>query len=632
MIQPVSTITSLLHNAPETRLSLIHGGDDRRELTFATLQAEAHQVAAGLLAAGCQPRDSVVLFVKSNAAFLPLFWGCLSIGLIPVPLAAGKGDEHRRKLAAVVDDLGGAWVVGDQEAIDVGRWLAFSELKSEPEIRPSYEPEPTETAFIQYSSGSTGRPKGVVLTHRNLVANIRAIHDGMEWDPSGIGLSWMPLTHDMGLIVMHLTFVYGKMRHGIIDTDVFVRRPVLWLEEATRMGATALCSPNFGYKHFLKVFERRGSSELDLSSVKTIFNGAEPISDEQCRVFMSAMEPHGLSPDAMCPVYGLAEATVGVSIPPHRNRYQTVTLNRHHLNTGEYCEPHSSDSPDAVTFVKVGEPIADVEVRIVDADDKELANGHIGFIQLKGASVTRGYLNDPAPEQTFTADGWLRTGDCGAFIDRQLIITGRAKDIIIVNGQNYYAHDLEGLTYDLAEMELGKIIVAGSMRPMDSVEQLVLFLLHRGERADFEALASKCAQAIQQAAQIHCDFAVPVTRVPKTTSGKVQRSLLAKNFANGEYDTIAFALTHEANEPGSGAASSAESTLDILVRLANAQSGGVLLGQDDDLFDAGISSLTLTEIVLSFEEVFPGKVSIDELFDYPTLSKLATHIDGAAAD
>ncbi len=630
MSASLKTLNQLLVNRGADReVTLIRGGDDRQVVGFDALWRDAADCGAKLLASGCKPGEYLVLCMRSNAAFLSLFWGALRAGMIPVPLAVGTTKEHQAKLTAVTADLGTAHVCADVELAHAKiSVIAWEQLQSvAPSSLVDATPKPDDIAFIQYSSGSTGQPKGVVLTHANLLTNIRAICDAMGWGRKDVGLSWMPLTHDMGLIVMHLCFVYMEMNHAIMDTDVFVRRPTLWLEEATRLKATALCSPNFGYKHFLKVFERRGSDSIDLGAVKSIFNGAEPISHQQCQTFMSAMQPHGLAADAMLPVYGLAEATVGVSIPPHDNRYQTVILNRHHLNTGDYCDPISAESPDAITFVKVGHPINDVSVRVVDDKDRELANGHIGHLQLKGPSVTRGYLNDPDPAATFTSDGWLRTGDCGAFIERQLIITGRAKDIIIVNGQNYYAHDLESLTYHLEGVELGKVVVAGAMRPADSVEQLVVFILHRGDSASFAELARVCAGAVAEGAQIECDYFVPVSRIPKTTSGKVQRALLARNFANGEYDATAIRVTGETIDSTDADASKSLTTLERLRQIANQHSGGVALDLDDDLFDAGISSLTLTEIVLAFEEVFPGKVSIDELFDYPTLRKLAAHID-----
>lgn len=609
-------------------IRFIHGGDSAIELTFAELWTRSGGLASGLIDSGCRAGDALIISTRSNEHFVLMFWACVRANMVPVPVAVGTTDEHRRKLTGIQAQLPAARLFADADKAD-GTDISWAEISNwQDATAPVAIDKAAGLALIQYSSGSTGRPKGVMLTHENLLINMHSIATNMGWTENDRGLSWMPLTHDMGLIVMHLCFVLAGMDHAIIDTDVFVRRPLLWLEEASRLKSTVLCSPNFGYKHFLKVFNRRGSTELDLRSVRTLFNGAEPISDEQCRDFNRIMVDHGLSSDAMLPVYGLAEATVGVSIPPHDRRYSVAHVNRHHLNIGDYCREIDADDPDAISFVRVGKPIDNVEVRIADDQDTELAFGHVGHVQIRGGSVTSGYLGDsPESDKTYVSDdGWLRTGDCGAINEGQLIITGRLKDVIIVNGQNYYAHDLEDFANAIEALELGKVAIVGAIRPTDTVEQVVVFLVYRGADDGFEDLAERVSKAILSGAGIDCDWFVPVPRIPKTTSGKVQRAILARNFSNGEYDASAVQLRQTIEDP---AASGPADTLSQLLGIAGQHSGGVSLSADDDLFDAGISSLTLTEIVLAFEEIFPGKVSIDELFDYPTLRKLAAHIDEA---
>ena len=627
MSEPTKLGDLLAAQADNTReLVFIQGGDERVSMTYAELWRASGGLAGALAARGLERGDYLILSTRSNLQFIKVFWAAVRIGVVPVPVAVGTTADHRHKLAGIRQQMPAARMFTDApepESEDF-QWsdIADSESAAAPQ---DAAPLADDLAFIQYSSGSTGAPKGVLLSHDNLLTNIRAIVGGMGWTEDDRGLSWMPLTHDMGLIVMHLCFVERGMQHVIMDTDVFVRRPILWLEAATEHRSTVLCSPNFGYKHFLKVFERRGSDAIDLAAVETVFNGAEPISAEQCRRFMRTMAAHGLRDDAMLPVYGLAEATVGVSIPPHERRFSVASLDRHHLGIGDYCRELPADDPNAIALVRVGKPIADVDVRIADDDDEELARGHVGHLQLRGRSVTRGYLGETAEQQAAarTVDGWLRTGDCGAIHDGQLIITGRLKDLVIVNGQNYYAHDLEGFAHQVEGLELGKVAIAGALRPGDSHEQVVVFVLHRGGEEAFRELAEAVAASVLAGCGVRCDFFVPVARIPKTTSGKVQRALLARNFVNGEYDRRLVTLTDESDAADAGATS----TLAQLSTIASRHSGGVSLGADDDLFDAGISSLTLTEIVLAFEEVYPGRVSIDELFDYPTLRKLAEHID-----
>ncbi len=296
---------------------------------------------------------------------------------MPVPVAVGISDEHRLKLFRIVSQLERATLFTEMGLLE--RLLEFSRQRDLQDITVLLETRtalmsdveeadhgevfaatPDDIAFIQYSSGSTSDPKGVVLTHRNLCINIRAIVEATGWNADDQSLSWMPLTHDMGLIGYHLSVLGVGMNHAVMDTNVFVRRPLLWMSKASELRATQLCSPNFGYKHFLKLFQRKGLADLDLSPVKLILNGAEPISWELCEEFLAALAPHGLKRTAMYPVYGLAEATVGVSLPTPGGEYSRITVDRHSLRVGDAYRAVDPEDADAVSFVKVGDAIRDV--------------------------------------------------------------------------------------------------------------------------------------------------------------------------------------------------------------------------------------------------------------------------------
>ena len=484
-----------------------------------------------------------------------------------------------------------------------------------------YAAQPEDIGFIQYSSGSTSDPKGVVLTHRNLCVNIRAIVEGFDWRDDDQSLSWMPLTHDMGLIGFHLSVLAAGMNHAVMDTSVFVRRPLLWMSKASELRATQLCSPNFGYKHFLKLFERKGLPGIDLSCVKRIINGAEPISWDLCEEFLDALAPSGLRRNAMLPVYGLAEATVGVSFSPLGPEYQRIIMDRHSLQIGETYRPVAPDDPDAVSFVKVGKAIRDVEIRIAGDDDEILEDGHIGHIQLSGGSITERIYGDvAATRELFTADGWLRTGDCGVVVDGDLVITGRQKDIIIVNGQNYYPHDIEEIVTQVEGLDLGKVVVAGATPTRDQTEDLLVFVLYRQDLESFMPLAEQVRSVIGEHIGLEVDHVLPVPKIPKTTSGKVQRVHLLNAYLDGEYDDVIAQLA-----PRSDAVEEldADPLVAELEAICKEFSKDRRIGPDDNLFEVGVSSLTLTEIVLAIDEKYPGKLDISDLFDYPTLRDIA---------
>ena len=615
----------------DRHIHLVQTASQVETLDFAALGRMAQQAANQLHARGIDHGHELVLCTRSNKAFLVGFWGAVLAGVVPVPIAVGKTDEQRQKLTRVLTQLRHPALLADADdnvpaMLDAERVVTLDVLLSGDAAQPSERSfDPTSLAFIQYSSGSTGDPKGVRITHHNITAHCDAIHAMMGWTDQDRGLSWMPLTHDMGLIVMHLSQLAAGMSHTILDTDLFIRRPQLWLERATSDGANVLCSPNFGYRHFLKLYDRRPSDAIALEAVTTIFNGAEPISKPICDEFLAKMAKHGLRESAMVPVYGLAEGTVGVTLTPLAEPVRSVHVDRHQLALGERVRHVSAADNDALELVRLGTPIRYVELRICNDDDIELPHEHVGHVQIRGLSVTDGFYGRAEDTRAAqTVDGWFRTGDIG-FIDAgELVVSGRQKDMVIVNGQNYYAHDLERFAFDVAGLELGKVAVAAARRTADTNEQIVVFALFRKDRDEFKSHAHRIAEQILVGTGVAIDWAVPVPRIPKTTSGKVQRSVLAANFSMGEYDQIAVATQAEvASERGPAAAD----TLTEILAICAQHAAPITIGADDDLFDVGISSLTLTEISLGIDERYPGIVSIDDLFDCPTPRRIAARID-----
>lgn len=634
------TLTDLLADArrQDREIRFIDGDNDESTIRFPDLWDRAITLLGSLQARGMQPGDELIIFSKSNESFVIAFWAAVLGGIVPVPVAVGISDEHRLKLFRIVSQLDRATLFTEMGLLE--RLLEFSKqreldditqlLETRTVLMSDVEPashgalfaaKPDDIAFIQYSSGSTSDPKGVVLTHRNLCINIRAIVEATGWNKDDQSLSWMPLTHDMGLIGYHLSVLGVGMNHAVMDTNVFVRRPLLWMSKASELRATQLCSPNFGYKHFLKLFQRKSLPDLDLSCVKLILNGAEPISWELCEEFLEALAPHGLKRTAMYPVYGLAEATVGVSLPEPGSEYSRITVDRHSLRVGESYRAVDPDDANAVSFVKVGKAIRDIEIRITDDADKILSQGVIGNIQLLGGSVTeRVYGDKAATTELFTSDGWLRTGDCGVFVDGQLVITGRQKDIIIVNGQNYYPHDIEEIVARLDGMDLNKVVVAGATPIGGQTEELIAFILYRQELKDFLPMIHQVRDLIGEQTGLEVDKVIPVTRIPKTTSGKVQRVKLLQAYFDGEFDEV---LGKLARVDADDEVTDDDPLVAELERICREFSKERKIGPEDNLFEVGMSSLTLTEIVLAIDEKYPGKLDISDLFDYPTLREIA---------
>jgi acyl-CoA synthetase (AMP-forming)/AMP-acid ligase II/acyl carrier protein len=638
-MQLYDTLTDLLADVRgrDRHIRFVDGEHDESTVTFAELWDQSSALLGALQARGMRPGDELVIFSKSNESFVVAFWAAILGGIVPVPVAVGISDEHRHKLFRILGQMQRGTLFTEPDLLK--RLLDFAQgedldeivavLNSRTALIGDIEPgntgeifaaTPDDLAFIQYSSGSTSDPKGVCLTHRNLCTNIRAIVEGAGWNEDDQSLSWMPLTHDMGLIGYHLSVLAAGMNHAVMDTNVFVRRPLLWMTKAAELSATQLCSPNFGYKHFLKLFERKGLPDVDLSSVKLILNGAEPISYSLCEEFLHALAPYGLKRSVMFPVYGMAEATVGVSMPVVGDEYSRIIVHRHSLRIGEPYQSAELGDDDAVSFLKVGRAIRDVQIRIADDADQVLDDGKVGNIQLFGGSITERIYGDAATtEELFTSDGWLRTGDCGVFVDGDLVITGRSKDIIIVNGQNYYPHDIEEIAAEVEGLDLGKVVVGGVRTRESRTEELLVFTLFRRDLDTFKILADKVRARIGEHTGLEVDHVIPVRAIPKTTSGKLQRAALLSAYQDGEFDeTLARLAPADMSAPTDDDPLVAE--LELICREYSRER---TIGPDDDLFEVGISSLTLTEIALAVDERYPGKLDISDIFDYPTLREIA---------
>jgi acyl-CoA synthetase (AMP-forming)/AMP-acid ligase II/acyl carrier protein len=629
------------------KITYLEGEHDARDVSYAELHERALGILYHLQRLGARRGDKLILFLGSNEQFIDAFWAAVLGGIVPVPVALGISDEHRHKLLRIARKLGKPYIYTERRSLDrigafageAGEADTFEELRSRAFLVDDlddisragqpYQSRPDDVAFIQFSSGSTSEPKGVVLTHGNVIANARGVVEAANLSQDDISLSWMPLTHDMGLIGFHLIMFYTRVHAHLMPTELFIRRPLLWLTLASRVRASILCSPNFGYKHYLKVLGDRpvADQDLDLSGVKLIFNGAEPISVELCEQFLDRLAPARLPRNAMYPVYGLAEASLAVSFPPPGAPMRTIALNRHRLGVGSPVELVDAGTRDAVRLVSEGRPIPYCNVRIADDDDRSLPEGQIGNLHMRGDNVTRGYFESPEVNAAaFTSDGWLRTGDLALIHKGDLYVSGRAKEIIFVNGQNYYPHDLEAIAQRIAGLELGKVVAAGVRLPGAEVEQLTLFILHRGSMEDFLPLATQAARLINEQTGLEVAEVVPVKRIPKTTSGKIQRHLLEQSYVEGEYDAELkelAALRAAQRGPETASRSDIEEKLRTICDTAL---GGKRVDVNDNLFELGASSLKLIEIHEQIDREYPGQVELTELFDFPTIGELARHL------
>lgn len=618
----------------------INSSDADDFLSYAELYNAASTTLHSLQKEGVKPEDELVFQLDDNKSFVILFWACVLGGIIPVPLKVGNTNDHKQKVFEIWPLLNNPHLLSAQDTLNKleifakskSREELFSVIKSralketlisfsgKKETGTIYKTKEDSVAFIQFSSGSTGKPKGVILTHLNLITNITSIGLAAGYNERDAMLSWMPLSHDMGLIGFHLNPLFVGVNHYLIPTNLFIRRPEIWLNKATEHAITVTCSPNFGFSYVLKHCQFKDAYPWDLSAIRIIFNGAEPISEKIASEFSAKLASFGLKKSAMTPVYGLAEGTLAVSITDLEQELISLKLNRNSLKVGEAFVLATNDN-HSVHFVNVGIPIQNCVVRVVDDHGKIVNNNTIGNIQIKGKSVTSGYYNnEQATKSTFTEDGWLNTGDLGLFCEGNLYVTGRSKDIIFVNGQNYYPHDIERLAEEIEGIELNKIIVAGKFNQEIGRDEIFAFVFFRDAIEKFTPLALNLKKLINKSLGFDFDFILPVRELPRTTSGKLQRFKLIEQFSEGLFDKLIAtnSLIHSDRPDQSGSAS-LNKLIDICKRVLRLEH----LDGTENFFEIGGNSLLGAEVLMILSKELQVEVSFDQLYECPDLHSFA---------
>lgn len=507
---------------------------------------------------GLKKGSELIIQIEDNEEYLILFWASLLGGIIPVPIAPINNNENKEKLIKVIRIMNRPTLLANTKAlnslekyllengiISLSDFIKNNTLTSE-EILNSEEGygiieeiSEEDTAFIQFTSGTTGDSKGVVLTHSNLLSNTKAIITGTKGSSEDSSLSWMPLYHDMGFIGFHLTPLMANTNQYLIQTSLFIRRPLLWLRKASEYKIKILACPNFGYKYFLGFYKPQSAEEWDLSNIRVIFNGAEYISSDICDLFIKEMSRYGLWGKVMFPVYGMAEASLAVAFPPVGEGIKKIYLNRRFLSIGDGIEEVDKADENGIAFVDEGFPIEDCEVKICNLNNEELQENKIGIIHIKGINVTKKYYNNEEETNAFIGEsGWLNTQDIGVIREGRLIFIGRYKDVITINGNTYYPHDLETAAEELQEIELGRIAVCGIRNSEIRQQEIVIFIYYKKRLSDFALIAKKLTDILEAKFAIKIKDIVPIRDMPKTTSGKIQRYKLIEKYNSGEFADI----------------------------------------------------------------------------------------------
>ncbi|MFN0088610.1 MAG: fatty acyl-AMP ligase [Blastocatellia bacterium] len=535
--------------APESGMRFIGFESEERYYTYRQLYAEAMRRAAHLAGMGLKKGDRLALMTGEAPEFVMSFLGCVLAGVIPAPISPmvpTKGGEHFLATAArILEDAGAEVLLTTASSksfaeqilgLMPGRArLAVMEEVFAGDPPPFEAPDvhPKDICFLQYTSGSTTLPKGVMVTHANLMANISAFLGpaGMNAGPEDVGLSWLPLYHDMGLI----GFILGPLIYigpvVILSTMSFARDPRIWLRTIDKYRATITCAPNFAYAQVIKRLRDQDLESLDLSCLRVAGCGAEPIHAPTLRGFAERLAPAGFRAEAFMPSYGLAESTLAISLHRMGTPLRTEIIHTADLKRGKAI-PTTEQNGGGKEIVSCGLPIPDHQLAILDEEGAPLPEREIGEVVIKGPSVTSGYFRNPEATAAAWRDGWLRTGDLGYLADGALFICGRSKELIIIRGANYYPQDIEWAVRDLPGVKRGNVAAFGVNEGGD--ERLVI--LAEADAREAAALRTEIANRIRETVglEVHRVMPVPPGTLMRTTSGKLQRSKMKQLYEQGE--------------------------------------------------------------------------------------------------
>ena len=527
--------------ANRQHISLVETGRPSQELTHAELWDQAQAVAASLQGWGLAPGEAVAIMLPTGLAFFRAFMGVLLAGAVPVPiyppLRASQIEDHLRRQAGILTNARAVLLLIDEVAVPAARILragvpglraAFTpeRLQGRGGARHSVQRQPHDTALLQYTSGSTGQPKGVVLSHANLLANIRAMGEAVKAGADDVFVSWLPLYHDMGLIGAWLGSLYHGVPLVLMPPQAFLARPSRWVRVISDYRATLSAAPNFAYEILATRVPDDELQGVDLGTWRAALNGAEPVSAATLERFERRFEASGFDARAMMPVYGLAECGVGLAFPPLARGPRIDSIDRGVLEASGRAVP-AGHAAAGMQVVSCGRPLAGHEVRVVDAQGQELPERGEGRVEFRGPSATGGYLRNPQATRALFRGDWLDTGDVGYIAEGELYLTSRAKDLIIRGGQHIHPYDLEEAVGALPGVRRGCVAVFAAADPASATERVVVLaetrLQEPGKRAELRARVADLSMAVLGVPADDIVLAAPRT-VLKTSSGKIRRA------------------------------------------------------------------------------------------------------------
>lgn len=566
---PTLEITTLDLNAAQTLLEVLfaHAANDPKRphlylqneageeevIEYGQLLEEARNIARGLYNKGIQQGETVAIMLPTCKEFFYVFCGILLAGAIPVPIyppfRPDQIEEYAEREAKILHDAQVRILITFTQAELLSQVLrtfvpSLKEVTTVQKIRlqtgmlPNIDIESHSPILIQYTSGSTGDPKGVLLTHQNMLSNIRAIGKSIPVSPKDVGVSWLPLYHDMGLMNW-LGSMYFGIPMVILSPLTFLTRPEQWLWAIHFHRATLSGAPNFAYELCIKKINDNDIKGLDLHSWRFAFNGAEAVNPKTLDNFAKKFAPYGFDIESFAPVYGLAESTVGLTFPHKRRKPHIDRIEREVFEKENKAIPSTKNHSirnHSIKFVSCGSPLPNHDIRIVDEDGNEIGDRQVGAVQFTGPSSMQGYFNKPNATKEVYHKGWWDTGDLGYMVKKELFITGRKKDLIIKAGRNLYPEGIEEIVSQIPHIRKGCVVAFGISDQLSGTEKLIVVAeTYELKKAKQQLMITEINKkmTIELGIQPDTVLLVPPKTVLKTSSGKLRRSTCKQAYIEG---------------------------------------------------------------------------------------------------
>jgi acyl-CoA synthetase (AMP-forming)/AMP-acid ligase II/thioesterase domain-containing protein/acyl carrier protein len=595
--------------------------------THEELVVGASAGAGSLAENGVDRGDRVALFARTTFGFIE---GCLAIwrrGAVVVPLPyrppLGSSEPWLKRTISVLETATPTLLLrgpGDPELVDVVKCLDLEALSGSGTFADDM-PGATDNALIQFTSGSTSAPKGIVLDHHAIASNLEALGERFG-PPEGDGdilFSWLPMNHDLGFInYLVRPLITGEPIY-LLPTENFIQNPLRWAQEMSERQATLCSGPSSAFGLLARELEKKKPAKLDLQRWRYAGNGGEAVSVSSLENLARVGAPHGLRPGTLAPGYGLAEATCTVTARRPGSGWVVDRLDRNEL-ARDLAVPSETAGHSTAVFVSAGPPLQGVELRVVDTRGEILGDRHVGEVLVKSPGLMRGYLDDSSEDSPVSADGWLRTGDRGYLADGDLFVTGRSRDIIIVNGQNYHAEDIERIVDEVPGVRRGNVVAVPTNEA--GTEGLAVLAESKNQGRAASACREEIARRLVDEIGIGPARVVmlPPRSVPKTTSGKLKRADARRMLEEGSLAEIGAPPVGE---------SEGEPIADPVERAVNSIFSDVLhvdVRSTDDFFELGGTSLRAMEVIVEIRRRLGRTLAPQVLLTAPTPRRLAEAI------